>query len=251
MEPLTELSTGSGKRNPKTSERIARRLVNYIVDNDLAEGTLLPTEKELVQAFGVGRTTLREALRLLETRGVITIRPGPGGDPVVRRPRPDDLREGLTLFLQFSGASLNDVLEARAALEPMMARLAAERITPEQIDELQATIDNMRGSLGDHDLFLRENQRFHGIIAEATGSVVLLTFNDSLKSIADGASVGVHYTARRHSAVATAHQAIVDALRKGDSAAAEEAMLRHLDEAGDYWRRKYSNLTSSAVRWIH
>ena len=247
---LTQLTDGKGKRIPKTSERIARQLVNYIVDHDLVEGTMLPTEKDLVGTLGVGRTTLREALRLLETRGVITIRPGPGGGPVVRRPRPDDLGEGLTLFLQFAGGSLNDVLEAREALEPMIARLAAERITPEQIEVLEQTIEAMRDNTGNHHLFLRENRRFHEVIAEATGSVILRTFNDTLKSIADGAQVGVEYSARRHAAVAQAHQVIVDALRKGDTDAAEKAMLAHIGEAGDYWRRKYADLTSAPVRWI-
>src|SRR4051794_35691803 len=93
--PLTAASVRR-PRSPKTSERVARELVDHIVDNDLQEGTMLPNEKQLVEIFEVGRTTVREALRLLETRGAITIRPGPRGGPVVRRPRPDDLREGLS-----------------------------------------------------------------------------------------------------------------------------------------------------------
>src|SRR5207248_1815276 len=90
--------------------------------------------------LGVGRTTLREALRLLETRGVLTIRAGPKGGPVVRRPSAEDFGDALALILQFEGASLSDVIEARNALEPMLARLAAPRIDADQavIDRLTA-----------------------------------------------------------------------------------------------------------------
>src|ERR1700733_13663454 len=77
----------SNGRIPKTSERIAHALASCIVDQGFSEGALLPTEREMVATFRVGRTTLREALRLLETRGVLTIRPGPQGGPVVRRPK--------------------------------------------------------------------------------------------------------------------------------------------------------------------
>src|ERR1700728_4543760 len=91
----------SRQRSLKASELIARDLASYIVDQDLPEGTALPPEREMVASFGVGRNTLREALRILETRGVITIRSGPGGGPVVRRPRPSDLGEAMTLILQF------------------------------------------------------------------------------------------------------------------------------------------------------
>jgi GntR family transcriptional repressor for pyruvate dehydrogenase complex len=241
---------GGEQRNPKISERIARRLVNYIIDNDLPPGTRLPNERELVESFGVGRTTLREALRLLETRGAITIRPGPRGGPVVRRPKPEDLGESLTMILQFAGASLSDIFEAREALEPMMARLAAERITDDQIAVLDESIELMRENLGNHDLFLRENQRFHAEVAVATGSTVLLTFNETLKAIADGASTGVQYTSRRHAAVAKAHEEIVTALRAHDADASERAMLGHIGEAGTYWRRHYPTMMQGGVRWI-
>lgn len=250
MEVKLEGITVSEDRSPKISERVARRLADYIIENNLPAGTRLPNERELVETFGIGRTTLREALRLLETRGAITIRSGPRGGPVVRRPKPEDLGESLTLILQFSGASLNDIFEAREALEPMMARLAAERISDEELAVLDDSVAAMRANLGNHDLFLRENQRFHATVAEATGSAVLRTFNDTLKSIADGASMGVQYDARRHAAVADAHERVVAALRTHDGPAAEQAMLRHVGEAGAYWRKHYPAVASGSVRWV-
>lgn len=244
-------SFATERRNRKTSELIARDLVNYIINEELPPGSMLPTEKEMVESFGVGRTTLREALRLLETRGVITIRSGPRGGPVVRRPNPADLSEALTLILQFEGASLSDVMDARQAFEPMVARLAAAKITDEQVDELQATVDAMIDNLDSHEVFQTENQRFHSMIAEASGSAVLHVFNETLKTIADGVIVGVEYTPNRRKAVALAHQRIIDALRNRDAAEAERMMQLHIDEAAGYWNRKFSELVSRPVSWVH
>lgn len=243
------LETAEQRRNPKMSERIAHRLVNYIVENQLSEGTPLPVESELVGALEVGRSTLREALLLLETWGVITVKAGRNGGPIVRRPRPEDLREALALQLHFASATLRDVIEAREALEPMTARLAAQRMAPSELEELQVTVDRIRADLGSQAVFLEQNRRFHSLIAEATGSVVLHAFNDSIKSIADGASVGVQYERRHRVAVAEAHERIIDAIQRRDADAAEDAMRTHLVEASAYWST-HADVTSRPLRWM-
>lgn len=242
-------ATADNRRQLKRSEHIARLLASRIVDNHLEPGTMLPPEREMVETFGVGRTTLREALRLLETRGVITIKSGPGGGPVVRRPRASDLSEALTLILEFEQSPLRAVFEARVALEPNLARLAAARIDDERVSELQRSVDLMSGDLNNHDLFLEENQCFHSLIADVAGNAVLGVFAETLKTVADGALLGVRYTPNRRRAVAVAHQRIVDALRARDALGAEEAMTQHLDEAGRYWTRKYGHLASDPLRW--
>lgn len=247
---LLPAALGDRRRNPKTSELIARDLASYIVNSALPEGAKLPTEREMVESLGVGRTTLREALRLLETRGVLTIRPGPRGGPVVRRPQPADLGAALTLILQFEASSLSDVMEARSALEPTVARLAASRIEPDSLRALRESIARMIEHQSDQDVFLDENARFHSLIAQASGSVVLRVFTDSLKSIADGAAVGVEYSPWRRRAIADAHARIVDALEAGEGDAAEAAMRQHLEEAQIYWERKYADLVSRPVRWL-
>lgn len=242
---------GDGRRNPKASELIARGLANHIIDSNLAEGSMLPTEREMVETLGVGRTTLREALRLLETRGVLRIRPGPRGGPVVRRPRPADLGAALTLILQFEGASLADVMDARETLEPTIARLAASRVTDEQLAELAKYVRPGSASEDDPDAFLHENERFHSLVAEASRSVVLQVFSDSLKSIADGAFAGVKYSPIRRRAVLDAHARVLRALQARDGAEAELAMRAHLEEARRYWESKYPDLMARPVHWVH
>jgi len=255
-DPLTVPTNGQGKltrrrRNPKTSELLARELADEIINRQLPAGARLLTEREMVELYGVGRTTLREALRLLETRGVLTIRAGPHGGPVVRRPEPSDLSEALTLILQFENASLLDVLQARRALEPMVAKLAASRIDASQIEQLEQTIEGMLGAPEDQDVFAAENERFHSLIATAAGSVVLRVFSETLKSIADGRTAGVDYASDRRLAVSRAHKRVLDALRTHDPEAAETEMREHLEEAGRYWGRHYPELVSQPVRWVH
>jgi DNA-binding FadR family transcriptional regulator len=238
------------RRNQKTSERIARDIANYIVDADLPEGATLPREKEMLEMLGVGRMTLREGLRLLETQGVIDIRSGPRGGPVVRRPQPDDLAGTLTLLLQIHRASLADVMRARQALEPMVAALAAEHITDEQLAELARTIELMRTHTESQDIFLHQNERFHQIVAEASGSVILQVFSDTLKNISSGENFGIEYRPDHRKAVAAAHERIVTALRKRRPRDAEKAMRQHLAEASEYWNRRYPDLVARPVRWI-
>ncbi len=249
-EPGEPLFRNGRRRNQKTSERIARSIANYIVDADLPEGATLPREKDMLEMLGVGRMTLREGLRLLETQGIIDIRSGPKGGPVVRRPRPDDLVGALTLLLQFHRASLADVMLARQALEPTVAGMAAEHITDEQLDALTDTVAQMRNHPDSHDVFLRQNERFHSIVAEASGSVILRVFNDTLKWIASGDQHGIEYRSDHRLAVAKAHEKIVAALRRRKPREAEKAMREHLEEAAGYWKRRYPELVARPVRWV-
>ena len=245
-----ELARPSRRRRPKASEVVAEEIVNQIVDGDLPEGTRLPSEKEMLELFDVGRSTLRETLRILETRGVITIRSGRNGGPVVRRPRTTDLSEALTLLLQFDRATLVDVLFAREALEPVIAYAASSRITADEIEILREIVKNT-GARSDEATFVRENQRFHSTLAEATRNPILQMVSDTLKSITDGGRIGVQYTPEYREAVIAAHLAIVDAVEAGDAELASRSMRTHLVDSERHWSSHHANLHSLAVRWIH
>jgi len=234
----------------KASELVAEDIANHIIAEDIPEGTILSSEKDMIESYGVGRNTVREALRLLEARGVITIKTGPGGGPVVRRPRLDDLSESLTLILQFANASLADVLKARETLEPVLTQLAAKDINNEQLDELEQTIHTMRDNIDDHNVFLEQNRIFHNLITHASGSIVLRVFVDTLVSLAGGGAINIRHSERRRNAVIAAHQQIIDALRKHDGEAAASSMRSHLSEAGSYWRKKYNEVFFQPVKWL-
>lgn len=240
----------SAERSRKVAEQIARGIADHIIEQKLEEGDMLPVEREMLEDLGVGRTTLREALRLLETRGILTIRAGPRGGPVVRRPVASDLGGALTLILGFEGARLSDVYDARKALEPMVAELAAPRVTAADLSELEDSINRMLLHLDDHEVFVEQNRRFHSAIARAAGSAVLRVFLETLQAVADGTTVGVEFGRHRRQAVGTAHRTILDRMAATDPPGAREAMSRHIAEAARYWQARYPGLYAKPVRWL-
>jgi DNA-binding FadR family transcriptional regulator len=246
---LAPPSLGARRRTPKISEAVARGLADEIITSGLAAGTRLPPEKEMTETFGVGRTTLREALRLLESRGVLTIRAGPRGGPVVRHPSPSDLSEALTLILQFESATANDLMNARVSLEPAVARAAAKAMTADQLAELRAANADLLEAVSDQDAFLEANARFHETLAHGCGNSVLELFASSLLSLADGRSIGPNYAAKLRPTVHAAHEKIIAAVAARDPDAAEAAMAEHLEDAQKHWRRAHPELLNRLVRW--
>jgi DNA-binding FadR family transcriptional regulator len=251
---LPDMSVRSGghmESMRKTSVWLARDLANYISDSGLAEGTKLPNELSMAQTFQVGRTTVREALRILEMRGVITIRVGRGGGPVVRTPKTTDLAEALGLILQFRDATLADVIDARRMFEPVAARLACGKATAADIEEMHVTVKKMLADPGNDASFSLENARFHSLISDSVQNPAISTLIDSLKFVHDGRPFGIRYSPPHVKAVAKAHLAIVAAIESGDADAAEEAMRAHLDEAKRYWSRRFTDVYNRPLRWIN
>ena len=229
---------------------LARDIVNYIVEERLAEGTRLPPERQMVAETGRARSTLREALRLLETRGVVDIRQGIAGGPVVRHPGAADLGEALTLVFLFEGASILDVIEARQEMEVLAVSRAIRTITAGQMDEMQATIAAQRDAPEIRDAFLAQSRRFHSIVNEASGSSVIRVLNEALQATLHMAIGAVEYSLDRRQRVIAAHQSILDALRAGDLEAACEAMKLHVQELGVYCSEVAGPLARQPMRWL-
>ena len=239
------------RRTLKRSEVIARDLAEYIVDARLPAGARLPREKEMVEQLGVGRTTLREALRILETRGVITIRSGPGGGPVVRHPEPTDLTGALTLILQFQRATLVEVLDARIWLEPIGARMAATHITKAEVAHLEEINEEMRAAIGSSEESIMEaNQRFHRVIAGATGNIVVQVFTETMMTVADSGVQELHHSKKFKQVAVAGHEEIIAALAAKDPDAVEEAMRKHVTEGKRRRVGENRDMMSRPLRWI-
>lgn len=249
--PGRVMSGLAAQRKPmKAGEALARGIVQFIIDNDLPEGTRLSTEKKMLIETGRGRSTLREALRYLETRGAIRIHQGISGGPVVRRPRSSDLAEVLTLILHFQGASLPDVIAAREEMEALTVTRAARAITANQLDALDKSIRNQLAHLEDGEVFLRESRRFHAIINVAAKIPVIKVLNEALQTTTHYAIGEVQFDVDHRRAVAHAHQRIADALRAGDPGLAAEAMREHVCQSGQYWHKTRGRLARQRVPWL-
>ncbi len=241
--------TGYRPRPEKTAMILARRIVEDIRRRDLNTGDRLPPEHAMLEAYQVGRGTLREALRFLELQNVISLKPGPGGGPTVEKPDASTLATAMLLLLQFDNAEFSTVVETRCDLEPLMARLAAERMTAEQLDALAASVDLMREGLNDRATFLRTNIDFHDLVAWGTQNAIYGFLVDALIDILDGSAVGVDYPQPRREAVLRAHVAILEALQRHDGDASHEAMRRHVDEYAKYVAKKFPEALTQRVRW--
>jgi GntR family transcriptional regulator, transcriptional repressor for pyruvate dehydrogenase complex len=248
LEPAQ--TRGVEGRTLKTADRVAREIVDLIVDADLPEGARLPNERDMGDAFGISRGTLREALRLLESWGIVTVRAGRDGGPIVRNPRSEALAEGLAAVLRLRRVDVSDLLVARRAIEPELARLAAAQVTPAQIDSMTETVQIMTAATCPLEEYLEANARFHMLVAEAAGSTPLQIFSASLKTIADGSLAGLSIDDARRRAVVAAHVRVVAALTAREPDLSAEAMRDHLTDAIGYWQSHHPEEYSSPVNWI-
>lgn len=236
-------------RPQKTAVLVAQRIVADIQQRGNTVGDRLPPERAMLEEYNIGRGTLRESLRFLELQGIIVLKPGPGGGPIVQQPDGSGLATALTLLLQFENAPYRTITEARTALEPMIARLAATRMTDEHLAELKYTVDEMRDQLADEEVFLEMNQRFHDVIANNSGNALFGHLIDTLLEILDGTAIGVDYPEHRRKAVYDAHAAIYEALASRDPAAASAAMQEHIQEYANYVERKFPEVLDKPISW--
>ncbi|WP_433502905.1 FadR/GntR family transcriptional regulator [Pseudonocardia halophobica] len=244
--------SGPAARAMKQSEIVARQIVAQILGDGLGEGTRLPTERAMLEEYQVGRSTLREALRLLESRGILSIRTGRDGGPVVRRPRPSDLGEAMTLILQFEGVAFSEVFAARQALEPLLAGMAAKNADQAALDALRDCVDRMASFIDESAVFHAENLRFHELIAQAAGSPVLELLSSAVEWVADGIAFGAvdaGFSQNQRQIALTWHERIFKAVAAGDAPGAEAMMEGHLQDSREAWMGRYRDVTQRPVQW--
>jgi GntR family transcriptional repressor for pyruvate dehydrogenase complex len=236
-------------RPKKTAELVAEHIVANIRDSGFEPGTSLPTEREMLAQYRVGRGTLREALRYLEIQGVIRIKTGPGGGPVVSSMNAQALASTLSLRLTLDRTPFVQIVEARQILEPTLAQMAAENATKEQITAITESVGIMHDNLDNERVCLQENQRFHDLVAEASGNDIFFHLVLAISWIIDGSAIGFDYPRQQLRDVCKAHGRIAGAIEAGDAKAAHDAMAKHLLEFSRYLEQQYPEGLARPVRW--
>lgn len=205
-------------------ELLAGTLLDRIVSGALTPGEVIPTERELTQTFRVGRSSVREGLRILESRGLIV---ADGGRFVVAEPtRP--LHRGLELLLSLEAADFSELFEVRNILEVESAGLAADRRTELDLRSLGEAVAEMEGSLDAAHLYVEADLRFHVGIALATGNRITAHLMHAIRGLLERALVDIFRIAGSAESSVAQHQRILEAITASDSAAARRRMREHL-----------------------
>jgi GntR family transcriptional regulator, transcriptional repressor for pyruvate dehydrogenase complex len=214
----------------KIYELIADQLLRRISERQLHPGDPLPTERELTQAFRAGRSSVREALRMLESKGVIENR---GNGTFVVAGYANPLNTSVQLLLSLDQATMLDVYELRRILECEAAGLAAQRHTDSHLGLMDAAIDEMAAALASDDLdrgsrYIDGDLRFHLAIAEATRNGVILHTMDALRGVIRRALMSIFLIPQSPERSFEQHRSIRSAIAARDAVAAREAMRAHL-----------------------
>jgi GntR family transcriptional repressor for pyruvate dehydrogenase complex len=158
---------------PKGSEMLANELRERILTGGYPEGTSLPAERALVVQTGLSRTTVREALRVLEVQGLVQIRSGRSGGAFVRRPGEGAMAKTVEHIILGHQIELRGLLETRAALEPYCAELAARNRSAEQLAALESAEEALAAVSGDVDRAVDASVDWHVAVARASGNELL------------------------------------------------------------------------------
>ncbi len=153
-------------------QNIVDEVETAILSGEVRPGDQLPPELELKEQFGTGRGTVREALRVLEEKGLVEIRAGAGGGAFVKEADPAKLTEHLNLLVQSKAIQPQHIKEFREAIEPLTASLAAQRVTPAGRTHLENTFAQAEQAYEERDeeAFIRGDVAVHVAIAELTGN---------------------------------------------------------------------------------
>lgn len=213
---------------PKASDVLADDLRERILRGEFPEGTALPPERELVTQTRMSRTTVREALRILEVQGLVQIRTGRSGGAFVQRPGEESIASSVSLLIRGRHIRMAALLETRESVEPALAQLAARHRTADDLEALDRANDAIgtEGSLSD---FLTANVEWHIAVAVASHNELLTGFMQALsRAIYASTDNQGFIDAEVRRTTVQAHKSITDAIRAQDPDAAVRRMRRHV-----------------------
>jgi GntR family transcriptional repressor for pyruvate dehydrogenase complex len=241
--PLRTQTTTIGKEDVTgTLIGVFKRLIS---EGTLAPNHRLPSERELAEMFGVSRSSLRQALKVLEIMGVISQRVGDG--TYLNAAAPSILAEPMEFLILLDGLSFHELMEARLIVEPELAARAASRATLEDVAELRQTLDDMEASRPDHERFTECDLLFHKTIFRIAGnrvcSLMFTVVHQSLERLIQLTSqlVEPEHTLQLHRRIYTA-------IRRKDPDEARRRMTEHLEDARELFKRAAAMQAQSSLQ---
>ena len=215
-------------RKIRVSEEIIGQVRDLITSGRLKVGDRLPAERELAKTLEVGRSTVREAIRALESLGILQARPGEGtfliANPAERR------HDQFSADVFKSWDNQRKLFEVRMVIEPDLAALAARRATPDHIKRMRETLNDQERLVRQGENGIKADTAFHFLLAEAAGNDILLRLMDGLMDHLQETRVASLNTGGRPLRSLKQHRAILRAVESRDAETAEVRMVEHITE---------------------
>ena len=232
------MSEFSHLKNKLLAEQVEDQIYHYSLDTPLEPGAKMPNEFELGEMFGVGRSTIREAIKLLSSKGIVEVRRGSGTYVVTTT---KGLSDPLGLrSVQDKNALALDLVNVRLLLEPGIAEMAAQNATDEDVERIRRLCDRVESRIHTGDRYIEDDIAFHTCIAESSKNLVV----EQLIPIIDTAVmmfVNVTHKKLTEETILT-HRMITDAIAAHDPIGARNAMVMHLNYNRIYIRKHASGV---------
>ena len=234
------MTTRSPIPRTKLSDQVQTRLLAIIQSQGLRPGDTLPSERELMETYGVGRPAIREAMQNLQRMGLVDIRHGER--PKVATPSfarmVDEMSETMRHLLVHSPATLEHLKEARATFEMEMARIAARRRTDEDVADLKHILAEQERARHVSADFLTADGRFHQRIAAISGNPIFASLSQSLFQWLAQFHFDLVRSPGLEQLTLAEHQQIIDAIEKGDPEEAAKMTGDHLNRANSLYHQE-------------
>jgi GntR family transcriptional repressor for pyruvate dehydrogenase complex len=234
-----------GKRVVKTSERVALAIVHDIVAQGLRTGDGLLREVAMTERYGVSRASLREALRLLEVQGLITIRPGPGGGPVVGSVSAANLARSATLYFHLGAATYDQLLDAQVWFEPVCAQLAAQHPDRRAVMKPYARL----GLPPTEAEYRQVTEGFHRAVYRLAANPVVVLLTEAVTHIVTSHVVSTMDPRELRAAIVEEHGELARAIAAGHADRAGRLMAEHFATQHAYYRAHWPTRLNDLVEW--
>lgn len=208
-------------------QQVVSTIKQYIIEENISVGSKLPTEMKFCEKLGVGRGTIREAMRILQAKGIVEIKPGRGAF-LASAEEPN--RAELATWFAENEVEMKDVTEVRMAIEPLAVRLAIRRATQEDIQSLKDIQEKAVAAAWNEDPQTMAvcDELFHKAIMKCSRNKLLISLNKQITACLKLFRQKTFYFPNNVDNFIPAHAAIIEAFEKKDVALAERRMIDHL-----------------------